>query len=590
MASPDGHSPLTNNNNDIEPLSCPICFTSSDENNETSRPFAKTTCGHVFCATCIEQVLSKPRAVQGRDDDDDDVRLRCATRGKCPICRGNVSLFELRHVTDDSSFIVDRNTKVSTWPISNACYEQRVLGGRIFSNERSSRLALMVERHGAIGGFGITFQYNTNTPSVSFTRPLYSFGGEDLESEEEPDVVDSVDFDHFHFHEPTMTFHGTIINARPFTMRKPRKDSNANLTDCRRTCCPTYFFQKLECVLQFSPDAKYIRDGYLSWSYFDGSSRTHYPLDGVWEVEIEPRKLVVLYVQFHSFSFLDERYHIFINADNRAWFHWPDSSTIQISTQQIGPNSIPPCIGETLKWKTNTDGCFQWKRISITLEGARSVVKMKPIQFVYQKVNRDSENDATLGPTYHANALWGNTFCQAFTVGLASYHFEKADGNTAGYRAYISYENPLTSQWPNLDNGESIPLHVPFRNIQWNEVTRTFRGEILWMQDYGTTWTGDSKWLYEMTFDPSFRFVVSGTCTMANREPHQFGKDLIYINAALESLFREALESSSSTGQYIEILRECRQSGASEATMQCLGEVALSLMSNEEGSCFDLNL
>ncbi|KAL3788080.1 hypothetical protein HJC23_008142 [Cyclotella cryptica] len=586
MASEHSNSLLANNGND--PLSCPICLSSSDENGP-SRQFAKTTCGHIFCASCMEQVLSKPRSFQGQDEDD-DVRFQCATRGKCPMCRQHVSLFELRDAVDDSCLIIARNTTVSTWPIRNARYEQRVLGRRIFSDTWSSRLALMVERHGAIGGFGITFQYNANTPSLSFKSPLYSFGGEDLECEVEPEVVHSLNFDHFHFHEATMTFHGGITNTRPLTSRKPQKESSSYVTDSRRTCCPTYFFQNLECVLQFSPDGKYIRDGYLSWSYFNPPSPEHFPLDGIWEVELEPGKFIQIYVQFHSFSFLDERYHVFINKDNQAWFHWPGSSVVQTSTQKIVPDSSSRCIGETLHWITNTAVRFQWKRICMSLGRVLNVVRMKPIQFVYQKVTTDLENDITLGPTYHARTLWGNTFCQAFTVGLASYHFVQADCDTEGYQAYISYENPLTSQWPNLDNGEAIPSCVPFRNIQWNEVSRTFRGDILWMEDFGTTWTGDSKWSYEMTFDPSFRFVISGTCAMANRDPHQFGKDLIYINAALEVVFREALESSNSTGEYIDILRECRHYGASEATMQCLGEVALSLMNNGEGSCFDLNL
>jgi hypothetical protein len=26
-------------------------------------------------------------------------------------------------------------------------------------------------------------------------------------------------------------------------------------------------------------------------------------------------------------------------------------------------------------------------------------------------------------PTYHGSTVWGNTFCQSLTVGLASYHF-----------------------------------------------------------------------------------------------------------------------------------------------------------------------
>lgn len=230
-----------------------------------------------------------------------------------------------------------------------------------------------------------------------------------------------------------------------------------------------------------------------------------YPLDGVWECSDESGEVQTIYVQFHSFTFKNERCHIFIDREFKARFRWPRTLDVQVSETKVLPGSTGPDIGEILHWESYA---ASWTRKSCKLEGCASVVRINSLysdidlfpgglRIIYHRVSLDSESDDTIGPTYHANTLWGNTFCQAFTVGLASYHFMSPNNSRAdNYEAYISYENPKTSQWPNLDNGEPIPPRAHFRNIQWNEETRTFKGDILWMEDHGTsTWEGHSKWM-----------------------------------------------------------------------------------------------
>ena len=409
-------------------------------------------------------------------------------------------------------------------------------------------------------------------------------------------------FDKFHFHKETMTFHGSIAYTNPWTFEEPKSGQQFHPTESQnesRICCVDYFYTSFECVLQFSPDGRYIRDGYMACPYFDTSTLQQYPLDGVWECSDESGEVQTIYVQFHSFTFKNERCHIFIDREFKARFRWPRTLDVQVSETKVLPGSTGPDIGEILHWESYA---ASWTRKSCKLEGCASVVRMNSLysdidlfpgglRIIYHRVSLDSESDDTIGPTYHANTLWGNTFCQAFTVGLASYHFMSPNNSRAdNYEAYISYENPKTSQWPNLDNGEPIPPRAHFRNIQWNEETRTFKGDILWMEDHGTTWEGHSKWMYEITFDPTYKFVSSGTCSMSDSEPHQFGIDLVYINAALDDVFGKALESASSTGEYIAFLRACKENGASESTMLYLGEVAMSIMNRGGNSRFDLNL
>jgi hypothetical protein len=145
-------------------------------------------------------------------------------------------------------------------------------------------------------------------------------------------------------------------------------------------------------------------------------------------------------------------------------------------------------------------------------------------------------------PTYHSSTLWGNTFCQGFKVGLASYHFQTNE------EAFISYEHPVSSQWPPLDDGSPIPGRMFFRNAAWDATERVFRGEICWQEDCGTTWQGFGKWKYQMRFDSSYTFIASGTVESIigedgdPREMSNFGDDLVYINAAVDERFRSLVE------------------------------------------------
>mmetsp|Transcript_11497 Transcript_11497/g.24902 ORF Transcript_11497/g.24902 Transcript_11497/m.24902 type:complete len:101 (+) Transcript_11497:199-501(+) len=99
---------------------------------------------------------------------------------------------------------------------------------------------------------------------------------------------------------------------------------------------------------------------------------------------------------------------------------------------------------------------------------------------------------------------------------------------------------------------------------------------------------GEPKWSYEIVFDPSFTFVASGTCSRSRGETNQFGADLIYINAAVETPLRTAL-ASRSTGEYVNILRQWRNDGATLVTLDKLGEVAMAVM-GRRGSMIDFNL
>jgi hypothetical protein len=110
----------------------------------------------------------------------------------------------------------------------------------------------------------------------------------------------------------------------------------------------------------------------------------------------------------------------------------------------------------------------------------------------------------------------------------------------------------------------------------------------------------ETMWSYIIVFDPTYSFIASGSVSMSRGDrPHQFGIDLIYINAALETLLRERMllqqqqtttVGGRSPGAYLDIVRQWRDVGhASTATLDMLGEVAMGVMDNRE-SMIDFNL
>mmetsp|Transcript_6253 Transcript_6253/g.15567 ORF Transcript_6253/g.15567 Transcript_6253/m.15567 type:complete len:586 (+) Transcript_6253:180-1937(+) len=574
-------------------LSCPICLASSaDRRNATTTAetssetqegkeedddiieFLVTPCEHVFCKECIERVLIRPRGRNG-----------IPTRAPCPLCREEVDLFDLRRAAAASSLSSSPsayagNSDLSSWPVASYRFKQRCLLG---VNNPEEVMQKMIEGRGVMKGFGIRFCFN-EVPSMDIVRParpfLMAFDCDWTEianrSDDEVDdnllELDSVAFDRSHFHRESMTFHGKISFANP-----TRGDDG-------------YFYERLSCLLHFSGNGNYIRRGNLRWK-FAPTSGTTYPLDGTWEVQFSSENSTVIYVQTHFFNCFGTMYNITIDEESFCpRISWPGDSVEQISDQEIWPGTAGPGVDETLEWRTNQPGLERivWKRKRANLDDCWRSVDIISGNFVYQKCNQHSGSEQPLGPSYRADSIWGNTFCQAFCVGLASYHF--LDPSPVGnLQAFISYENPRTEMFPCLDNNETVPSRVPFRNIAWEPETRTFKGDICWEQDYGTTWMNESKWSYRIVFDPTFMFVVSGTCTRSMGAPHQFGNDLIYINAALEIPLRETLQTTQSTGEYLNVMRRWRDDNASSGTLEMMGEVAMAVMGDRE-TMFDFNL
>jgi len=146
-----------------EELSCPICWVSYpsssmdgptlDSSSSSSVEFLKSPCGHVACSTCMERLLLSTEPLHDflrrryltndRDDTNpslvyeqamDDIVSSCPSKGRCPICRENIDLFDLQPIITCNTSEVDgglvpcrstnleKNTILDTFPVYDTIY------------------------------------------------------------------------------------------------------------------------------------------------------------------------------------------------------------------------------------------------------------------------------------------------------------------------------------------------------------------------------------------------------------------------------------------------------------------------------------
>mmetsp|Transcript_38782 Transcript_38782/g.128051 ORF Transcript_38782/g.128051 Transcript_38782/m.128051 type:complete len:477 (-) Transcript_38782:62-1492(-) len=102
-----------------------------------------------------------------------------------------------------------------------------------------------------------------------------------------------------------------------------------------------------------------------------------------------------------------------------------------------------------------------------------------------------------------ASSPRGLSFLQGSRVGLASYHFGPSGDGAEG--SHISYAAADPS-W-RLDDGSAPPPRVPFLEPTYDAASRTFRGSVDWSP---TSFHGDERWEYLMTFSESFDRIADG--------------------------------------------------------------------------------
>jgi hypothetical protein len=393
--------------------------------------------------------------------------------------------------------------------------------------------------------------------------PIFYFDGEvpalQLVDDPTDDETRKTPLDTYHWHEKSLTFHGTV-----------QWDDEEG----RR---------QWDVILQFSSDLRFISNGVVVKHSSDENTR--YPLDGLWEVQWESGMRDEIVVSQNVFSYGSYRYVLDLSGD-RPTFQWPSHNVVQTVTEGVDlgaqPQGTP--VGSHVVWETSENERIIWTRKSDEI-----VMRFGPGGRMYCRLDATGIRSR---PTYCQDSLWGNTFCQGLKLGLASYQFLSAEDG-----AHISYEHPLCAQWPPLDDGTPVPSQVYFKNISLDETERVFRGTIEWQEEYGTTWQGCSKWIYEMKFDSEYTCILSGVVkSISNgnqeQEMSKFGMDLVYINAAVMDKFRSLMshDFDHNVARMSHSLRvRLASEGASNRTMVVMVHVLVATQ-QPESTPIDFNL
>jgi len=491
---------------------CPVCLCNPSE----ELTFLAGPCGHAVCQPCMERILLTQHSQS---------ETHIPTRGMCPICRRQMSLFELTIQNSDAELAFPKNTQVSDSPI----------GGLIYA--------------GRPGG-GPTFHFDEDIPYVTIENGT------------------RISFETFHWHSKSRTFHGTLTDA---------------------------LLREWDVVLQFSSDLRFISNGVVTKRSIH-TNCNEFPLDGEWLVQWESGARAIIHVGHNVFHHGPHRYMLDLSNKEEINFKWPtDLGVTQTAVRGVNLESQPqgPPVGSHIVWRTTENERIVWTRGSM---GDENIERFGPGGRMYRRIDAGTRTR----PTYHGDLLWGNTFCQSLHVGLASYKFLSPEDG-----AYISYENPMCARWPPLDDGTPVPSQVYFKNMSFDDSERVFRGSIEWLQEFGTTWQGCSKWIYEIKFDTEYTCVISGgvkSVFHGNDDDEQdmstFGVDLVYINAAIMEKFETLMTNDSDEEEvgydrYVQVSQSLRsrlqREGASIRTIATMNHV-LTATQQPGADPFDYNL
>ena len=269
---------------------CPICFCGVGEDNddESNKPMlVRGRCNHEFCIPCIERVLTVPSPislrVNGRDNgyNNEDDHLSAPTLGRCPICRAEMSLFDLTTTQHDETKEMTRAAFQKDFDIQNSPLQGMVF---IEKNSRQGIESLHFPLSRIIGlpaaesrsQEGDTSLANENElalaisplPYIDLSNAKRSSNATYWKFDNGEPVPDKMEFQPgCHYHHPTRTFHGTILwdqlmQAADDNGKRTDLPTCPGGTDSKKSSCSLFHgCRQWDFILGFSSDLRWIARG-----------------------------------------------------------------------------------------------------------------------------------------------------------------------------------------------------------------------------------------------------------------------------------------------------------------------------------------
>ncbi|KAG7364315.1 zinc finger C3HC4 type domain containing protein [Nitzschia inconspicua] len=539
---------------------CPICLNPS--NDLVSGP-----CSHSLCVPCMEKVLNAEASEQRWPPQSAaDIHLSAPTLGRCPICRTQISLFQVRHsITslpqyppdfdywkkDDDD---DNDTKADgsqqdgkEEPTTNG--EDSASGGDssdIFagsgplstlkasitsaltsittnnSSEKSKRSnplknSVYIPYRGRAGQFSFHWDWENlqrnakddqlqhgkiKRPFINITEAIKK--NPDKWRLEDGSIAPKIKFmePDCHFHEASRTFHGTVL--------WPKRLNGSYEWDI---------------ILGFSKDYRFLSSGRIHMkrertvlekdipATYSSEKRTlcQFPLDGHWTVSwansqgVEKRSEI----RVINSEFRQSGWSFFLNFDDprHPFALWPRSKHRQWVEEGVDLSKEPmgPKPGEKIRWKTS-DPRFPelvWTRQTVGPVPTPKVTLFGMGQDKHFYQRLHAKTDGSI-PKYNGKSVFGNVFTKRLYIGSSSYHF------LSPTNCFISYRHPACRDLPPLDDGSPLPTRVDFHNVEFHDEQRRLTATIEWEEDFGTSWNDNVRWKLDMYFDSEYMVILKG--------------------------------------------------------------------------------
>lgn len=511
---------------------CPICFNPAEE-------YVSGLCRHSLCVGCMEVVLNaNADVVRWPPPAAVDTHLCAPTLGRCPICRSMLSLFDIvssktlepMYPPDTDSWKPKTNHDEHH---SGECLgegRQQCLLGELendvipsLSQSLMSSLTISAPPHPLENAIYIPFRGVPGELSFHWDWEKLSHDSEKnmiqrpflnlslavrrqpefwrLENQSLPPRIMFME-EGCHFHEPSRTFHGTVLWPIPF------KGS-----------------YEWDIIFGFSKDYRFISTGrihhkrgrQLKPGDVPGTYNTEerelckHPMDGRWTVVWKNRDGEECHDEIHVINneFKQSGWSFYFNFQDptHIFVQWPRSRHRQIIVEGVDLITQPlgPPVGQRILWETTDSNApgLVWIRQTA---GPVPVEKVHHYgagrdKFLYQRLDVELADSI---PKYNGSSLWGNIFTKRMCVGSASYHF------LSPTESYISYRHPACRDLPPLDDGSPLPTRVNFHNLDWKEEERKLSATIEWEKDFGTSWNDNVRWKLTMYFDTEYMIILKG--------------------------------------------------------------------------------
>jgi hypothetical protein len=311
-----------NNNHKEE---CPICLV-------PGLSLLITPCGHKACKNCLNRVITTTRpssatfAYQDTEKSEDIITYTCPSKGRCPICRKLIDLFDLKvwewnegcdGYSNHDKYAYEKMPHVWNTPLAGLCFENK---------ERSMQVHFPTSKN-ELPGVRILEDDGTTSIEMAFQ-------------------------DGFHYFGKSQLFLGQIYYYQDEWKR----------------------YEKWEFIMQFSSDFRYVIHGAII------KTPLKCPLDGKWtfqhrfdpESNVKSQQLdddeyVPLPVTINSNQLEVKNYlfHIKLKDEKKRGIRidWGDAKVnilklegdgVDLDEQPEGPN-----VGETILFRSNNPGLFK---------------------------------------------------------------------------------------------------------------------------------------------------------------------------------------------------------------------------------------